>query len=36
MFYSSKARNFKGAGAYIPDNKTGSDLKAGYPEEKFR
>ncbi|MGC8976952.1 MAG: aldo/keto reductase [Candidatus Ratteibacteria bacterium] len=32
MFYSSKARKIKGTGAYIPDNKTGSDKKAGYEE----
>jgi len=30
MFYSSDARRIKGTGAYIPDNKTGSDRKAGY------
>jgi len=30
MFYSSEARRIKGTGAYIPDNKTGSDRKVGY------
>lgn len=30
MFYSSQARKIKRTGAYIPDNKTGSDKKAGY------
>lgn len=30
MFYSSSARKIKGTGGYIPDNKTGSDEKAGY------
>jgi len=36
MFYSSEARKIEGTGAYIPDNKTGSDRKTGYPPERFK
>ncbi|HOV22399.1 MAG TPA: aldo/keto reductase [bacterium] len=32
MFYSSKARSIKGTGAYIPDTKTDSSKKSGYPQ----
>jgi len=30
MAYSSAARGMRGTGAYIPDNKTGSDKRAGF------
>ncbi|MCM8818655.1 MAG: aldo/keto reductase [Candidatus Omnitrophica bacterium] len=36
MFYSSSARRIEGTGAFIPDHKTGSDKKSGYPADRFK